>query len=403
MEDSMELGPVTGVAGPSMDLMVPDPLAIKGEVQVSPKVDPALAEKADQFVNLVLSYDPNDKNKLDVRTQTVASVDGFGSRIQEESAQRGAMLSQPIKDLAAKGADGGPVANALLNLDVELNQLDPGKFDFSPGWFGRLVGQLPGIGSPVQKYFTKYESAQTIIGSIIKSLKDGKEMLKRDNMSLIVDQQDMRALTIRVGEAIKLGMMIDQKLSESLSSDALMDEDRRRYIEEELLFPLRQRIGDLQQQLVVNQQGVIALEVVIRNNKELVKGVDRAVNVTVNALSVAVTVAMALANQKIVLDKIEMVNKTTNNLIAYTARELKTVGTQIHKQASSMALDMNTLKAAFSDVRDAMNEISTYRREALPVMAKTILEMDQLTSEAEKAVKKMELGNRNEITLSLDV
>jgi len=38
---------------------------------------------------------------------------------------------------------------------------------------------------------------------------------------------------------------------------------------------LRQRIQDLQQQLAVNQQGVLAVELIIRNNKELMKGVDK--------------------------------------------------------------------------------------------------------------------------------
>jgi uncharacterized protein YaaN involved in tellurite resistance len=391
------------MSGPSTDLLIPDPSAIKANVQVLPPTDTGLASKADDFVKLVLSYDPNNAAQINVRSQTIASVDAFGSRIQEESAKRGGMLSQPIKNLASKGADGGPVANALVDLSVELDQLDPGKFDLSPGWFGRMIGRLPGIGTPVQKYFAKYESAQTIIASIIKSLKDGKEMLKRDNIALLQDQAEMRSLTIKVNESIKLGMLIDQKLTESLDSDVMLDEDKRRYVEEELIFPLRQRIGDLQQQLIVNQQGIIAIEVVIRNNKELVKGVDRAITVTVNALSVAVTVALALANQKIVLSKIEEVKKVTDNLIRYTATHLKTIGTDVYKQSSGLALNMDNLKSAFSDIRATMEEISSYRRDALPVMAKTILEMDQLTSEAEKAVQRMECGDRNETLVSLDI
>ena len=43
------------------------------------------------------------------------------------------------------------------------------------------------------------------------------------------------------------------------------------------------------------------------------RGVDRSLDVTVNALQVAVTVALALANQKIVLDKVEAINKTTSD------------------------------------------------------------------------------------------
>ena len=69
-------------------------------------------------------------------------------------------------------------------------------------------------------------------------------------------------------------------------------------------FALRQRRSDLQQQLSVNRQDVLTMEIIIRNNKGLIRGVNRALNVTVGALQVAVTVAMALENQKIVLNKV---------------------------------------------------------------------------------------------------
>ena len=56
------------------------------------------------------------------------------------------------------------------------------------------------------------------------------------------------------------------------------DPENVKFVTEEVLFPLRQRIMDMQQMIVVNQQGVMATEVVIRNNKELMRGVERARN-----------------------------------------------------------------------------------------------------------------------------
>ena len=108
---------------------------------------------------------------------------------------------------------------------------------------------------------------------------------------------------------------------------------------------------------------------------------------TISALQVAVTVALALAHQQIVLDKIEAINTTTSAMIAGTAERLKTQGTQIHQQASSTMLDMESLKQAFADIDTALDEISRYRREALPTMASTILELDQLTAETEAAIR----------------
>ena len=104
--------------------------------------------------------------------------------------------------------------------------------------------------------------------------------------------------------------------------------------------------------------------------------------------------AMALANQKIVLDKVESVSKTTSDLISGTASRLKTQGVDIQKQASTAQLNIDSLKSAFADIRTAMEDVSTFRVKALPQMANTILELDKISGEAEKSIKKMEEGNR---------
>ena len=136
--------------------------------------------------------------------------------------------------------------------------------------------------------------------------------------------------------------------------------------------------------LVVNQQGIMAIEVVIRNNKELIRGVDRARNVTVTALKISVTVASALYNQKIVLKKIESLNETTNNLISATSKMLKDQGAAIHKQSLETSISVDTLKQAFTDVLSALDSISTYKQEALPRMRETIHQFSELAVTGER-------------------
>jgi len=135
---------------------------------------------------------------------------------------------------------------------------------------------------------------------------------------------------------------------------------------------------------------VLAIEMIIRNNVELARGVDRAINVTVSALQVAVTLALALANQKIVLGKIQTVNETTDKLIADTAKNLRQQGAEIHKMAAGTSINIDTLKNAFVDIRAAMDDIAKFRQEALPQMAQAIVELDKLSSEANKSIVNME-------------
>ena len=312
------------------------------------------------------------------------------------------MLQQPIKELSEHGTDGGPVAKSLVDLKLQVEELDPNQVNFDAGWFSRMLGYLPGVGTPLKRYFSRFESAQTVIDAIISSLEQGGETLKRDNVTLREDQRAMRELTHKLERQVNMAQLLDQKLEYKLSRELAGDAARTKFVQEELLFPLRQRIMDLQQQLAVNQQGVLATAIVMRNNTELVRGVNRALDVTVSALQVAVTVALALANQRVVLDKVNALNKTTSSLIAGTARTLKQQGTEIHTQASSAMLDMDALKSAFNDINDAMDEISRYRQEALPRMAQTIIEFDQLAERGEEAILKLERGDAAAPQLRLD-
>ncbi len=393
-------------------LMVADPSAISKEFNLADPgaetvldedIDPELSQQADAFVDTVLRYNPNDPEQAGARENNIAAVENLGAKTQKEAAHRSKMLKEPIHKLASRGEDGGVVANTLVDLKTQVEELDPGKFDLEAGWFSRTFGRLPGIGTPLSRYFARFESAQTIIDAIMRSLEEGKQVLQRDNITLSQDQKVMRQLTLRLQKAIQLGLMIDQKLGYQLDREISPDDLRRRFIEDELLYPLRQRIQDLQQQLAVNQQGVLAIELVIRNNKELIKGVERGINVTINALNVAVTVALALANQKIVLDKIQAVNQVTNQLIADTAAKLKNQAVEVHKQASGSQLDMETLKQSFADINSALDEISVFRQQALPQMIDNILEMDMLTKNTEEAIQRMEKGNQAAPAMMLDV
>lgn len=386
-------------------LVVPDVDVIKSELQVvEPQnitvaaIDPKLEQAADAFVQKILAVDPNTLKQGGIMT----SVERMGADTQAQANDKNAMLGTSIKTLSARGDEGGPIAKAIVDLNMQVDDLDPGKLDLEEGWLGRLVDKCPIVGHKVKHYFMQYESAQTVINSILRSLKDGKDVLGRDNICLKAEQDEMRALTLRLEQTVQLGMSIDQKLIVALVKVG-PDDPRRKFIEEELLFSLRQRIEDLQQYLAVCQQGVLSTEIIIRNNKELMRGVDRALNVTINALRIAVILAVALADQKIVLEKIEALNKTTNSLIEHNAAQLRTQGVAIHKQASSTQLDMESLKKSFADIKAAMEDISTFRRQALPVMAQSIIDMDSMTKGAEESIRKMEEGNKAVPEFHLDV
>ena len=353
--------------------------------------DPELIKQAEELTEKLLQVDPEDNAS---RLQAKSAVESMSSRLQLEAVKRSEMLKQPMKQLSRRSEDGGPVANSLIDLKMKVEELDPAQIDLDAGWFSRMLGHLPFVGTSLKRYFSRFENASTMIEAIVNSLKEGREQLKKDNITLEQDQLAMRELTKKLQRSIKLGELIDKNLSEMLETKIPADDLRYRFVQEELLFPLRQRIQDLQQQLAVNQQGVLTTEIIMRNNKELIRGVNRAINVTVNALQVGVTLALALANQKIVLDKIEAVNKTTDALIASNAQRLRQQGVEIHKQAASSQINIDTLRQAFVDINAALEEMSNYRSQALPQMEQNINELDELAQKTEASIRTLETSKK---------
>lgn len=362
------------------ELKLADPLSVGEQAEAA---DPGLNEQAEDVVARILR---TDMDSMEEQKKASAAMENMGQELQKEAARRSAMLKQPLTKLMKDSEDGGQVAKSLIDLKLQVEELDPAKLNLNAGFLSRVLGWIPGVGTPLKRYFSRYESADTSLVAIRNSLESGREQLKRDNITLADDQQAMYALSRKIEKTIELARLIDVKLQAKLDNELTTDDPRHKFVSEELLFPLRQRIQDLQQQLIVNQQGYLTTEMIIRNNKELIRGVNRALSTTMNALSVAVTLALALNNQKIVLDKVQAINRTTENLIAGTAERLKTQGAEIQKQASSTQLDLEVLRKAFADVETALTDISSYRQKALPEMAKNIIEMDEMAEDAEKRI-----------------
>ncbi|MCC5811918.1 MAG: toxic anion resistance protein [Ectothiorhodospiraceae bacterium] len=338
-----------------------------------------LDSQADTFVRQVLAGLSEEQRR---------AVDHMGIETQRQAARRSSLLETPIRQLADQEREGGgPVARALLDLRGKMRELDPNRNNLRPGALARVMSFIPGVGNHLQRYFRKFETAQQALDAIIGDLEQGQDVLRRDNLTLADDQQGLRESLGELHTQIELGKRIDQRLQQAAGETT---DERRRFIEEELLFPLRQRILDLQQQYAVSQQGVLALEVVIRNNRELIRGVDRAINVTVSALNVAVAVALALANQRLVLDRVRALSDSTSELIAGTAQALRQQGTDIHARASDSVLDMERLEQAFSDVLAAIDEVNRYRREALPDMERQIGSLEHMIQRGDAAIRRIE-------------
>lgn len=196
--------------------------------------DPAVHSRAEALVAELLQL--SEAGDSD-RSQAQATVEALGAGLQRESARQSQLLQAPVAQLANRAEDGGEVANALVDLKVQVESLDPSGFDLSPGWWSRLAGRLPFVGTPLKRYFSRYESASTVIAAIVDSLTAGKQQLQRDNITLKADQGDMRQLCEKLARAIETGKQMDAHLERAMEREYVNDDAMGAFIQEKLLFP----------------------------------------------------------------------------------------------------------------------------------------------------------------------
>ena len=372
----------------AIELSVPDVEQAKEEVAkdvavteaYAQVIDDTAAERGEQIMQV-------DLDSYEAKREITQAIENLGADIAYKSTAKNEMLARRMKTLGKQGGDTGEVAKSLEELAITMRDLDPKGIDFAKG------SRMGKLFNPVRRYFERYKTADNEIASIVKSLDTGKDMLHNDNVTLELEEAQMRELTKQLNQQIEIGLDLDAYLSQAIEqakASGTADPDRIRFVEEEVLFPLRQKITDFQQLQLVNQQGIVSMNVLRRNNSELIRAVDRAEHVTVSALRVAVTVAGALYNQRIVLDKVKALNETTNAMISSTATMLKEQGTEIQTTAGESNISVETLQQSFADTLQALEDISNYKQAALPRIRQTIDDFYQLAETGEKHLRQIE-------------
>ena len=349
------------------------PAKAAGLVPVDDKVRTQLEEKVDGFVAELVAQDVNSPEF----GRRVDAITAMGQKeIREAASQSNRFLDRPVK--AMDGETG--VGKDLTELRRVVESLDPGK-QGNLSAPRKLLGILP-FGNKMRDYFDGYRSSQTHIAAILKSLSSGREELLMDNAAIDTERANLWSAMGRLEQMIHLSKTLDARLEDKANELDHTDPAKAKAIRETALFYTRQRTQDLLTQMAVTVQGYLALDLVKKNNVELVKGVDRASTTTVSALRTAVTVAQALANQKLVLDQITALNSTTANIIDSTGKLLRSQTAQIHEQAAASTIPLETLQRAFQNIYDTMDAIDSFKLKALDSMKTTV---NTLGQEVEKS------------------
>ena len=378
-------------------LEAPAPVAAVAPTQATSAVPISAADHA-KLDAMVASYVDAVSN-LDTHSQAfsdkVKDIGKLGDDdIRASAAVSNRLLDKPLAAMQSGGlTETSAVSKSLLNLKHQVEDLDPSRQGdlLSPH---KLLGLIPfGRGDRLRDYFDKYRSSQHQIDSIINALYNGQDELQRDNAAIEQEKVNLWSVMGRLRQYSYLAQSLDTALTSAIAKIEATDPERAKVLKEDMLFSVRQKNQDLLTQLAVSVQGYLALDLIRRNNLELIKGVQRATTTTISALRTAVIVAQALADQKLVLDQISALNTTTSNLIESTSEMLHQQSGAIHEQAASATVDLAKLQAAFTNIYATMDEIDTFKVAALDTMQKTVT---ALTTEITKSQSYLDRVRANE-------
>jgi uncharacterized protein YaaN involved in tellurite resistance len=352
------------------------------------KLDDAIKLQADNWISSVLNIENNDLDKQHAASVEIANI---GGQLESELSELSQLLQAPMSELIKDAENGGDIANKLLELESTARSIDPNGHDFSSMSGFRVFLTKLGLPSPLQIWAAKFQSTESIIHSIGTGLQQGGAKLERDNITLKNDQLRYRKKLLKLDDYISFTQYVDQQMSLKVDAAVL---DTKRFLIDEVLFPVRQRYQDLLTAKMVYQQAWVTSEFVIKTNNELIRGVNRARQNTLVALGVAASLAIALARQKKVLLALESTKKVTEEMISSIADQLFEQGTAVMDQASEPFLQVEVMKAAFTKTLAAMQHVSDYRAKAVVNMKKSIEEMGKLSTDMNHNIQRIEQGRQ---------
>ena len=367
---------------------------LKGTVNIKPEIVSSLDQQVETFLAHLIEL-PLNESTFQEKVNTLHNL-GHGS-VKKSARLSHRLLSRSLNQLG-DDAESQNISNNLIHLKQTLDALNPAnnqKF-FAVRKFLRL---LP-MGDKVEDYFDKYKSSEEHINTILNSLENGKDELLKDNIALERDKHAMWDTMQELEQYSYIGKQLSAKIEHVVGEVRLQDEHKARVLEEEVLFYLKQKTTDLLTQQAVSVQAYMSLDLIRRNNLELIKGVDRALMTTVSALQTAMVVAQALTNQKLVLNQVKMINSTTEDLIVSTSKMLNQQTRDIQMQSTSSVINVEKLQTAFEQIFETIDLVNDFKVKSLPNLQKS---MDHLSVQLQRAQQYTDQVRNQEVEQQLQL
>lgn len=346
-----------------------------------------LDEVAENFVNK--AFDSGFLTSIDqsVSAGITADIDSMGmAEAKEIALSSNNLMNRQLKELDNSSVkENKKVVKSLMDMENKIVELNPAKAGINwddPLRGGRIFGiKLPFIGDKLQKYIQKTRDASQYIEMVNKELDEGSRIIRESIGEIDLEKQKNLEITMRSNEYLYLNSAIVKKVESRMVENKLNDKEKE-LVTEVILYPLEQKKSDLNTQIHVAITSYYGLDVIQKNNKELLRGVQRCQMVALPALNTSITMASALADQKNVHDTVGAINQTAEEMLNNVSTMVSSQSQQIQKSAQSETIKRKSIMDNYKKIEDALKKTSEYRLQAHAALKKDNEKMEELTKNA---------------------
>lgn len=302
------------------------------------------------------------------------SILQFGVGAQKEISD---FTSELLKKVRTK--DSGEIGDILTDLSVQVNSVDTNAFLARRSNF---LSGIPGIGfffDELRKFKAKYDSIEQNIGSIVNRLEKEYEVMMRDIVILEeLYKQNLNYyrslnLLIQAGEERIIELedelkALEKELENNPDDDLLPQkvDEMRKFINQ-----LEIRLQDLKLTRISTLQSFPQISMIKSGNQGLASKIQSAILNTIPLWKRHITIAISLYNQQLVVEDLEKVDNTTDELLKGNSELLRQNTKDVARALNRGIISIETLEAVqgnllsgIQEVRDIMDEGRRNREQA---------------------------------------
>jgi uncharacterized protein YaaN involved in tellurite resistance len=303
----------------------------------------------------------------------VDSMSNVGLQTQRAAASNLRLLEARVATLLNSGGPGREIGNSLRDLRITLDQIDPAQ---NPRTFwDRAYNVFPFFGgrNPVrilQKIAMKYEPVSRQVIRIELRLKEGQQVLEKDNGELIKLYQQVEVQQPQVEKNAYMGELLMQELARLLA-----------HTPDGVLHDVAMRVQDLRTMDEVHIQYFVSIEMTRQNNKRLEQALERTLTLTNNALTVGLAIQSALVDQKAVMEATKRTRELLGTLITANAAAIKRHTQEIGNLYNNPVIAMDKVTQAHNDLMEAMDMADRLRQDGINIAQDNIKKLRELSDE----------------------